>query len=114
MNIQTDKEKLVFRYETTDGKVLYSLGLTRKNKEGNYEHGYISARFPKEADIPNKSKIKIYEAWLDFYLKDKTTNPYIFINKYELIENESKVVEEKEEKIEESKEVQLDDNDLPF
>lgn len=35
-------------------------------------------------DEKDKTKIKIKEAWLDFYKADKKTVPYIFINKFEM------------------------------
>ena len=85
MNIECDKEKMIFRNEK-DGKVFYSIGLSKKNQDGKYTSGYITCRFPKDTNIENKTKIKILNAWLDFWVDDKKiTHPYIFINKYEMI-----------------------------
>ena len=117
MNIETNNPKMIFRKEKDD-KVYYSIGLSRKDKDGNYIHGYMMCRFPKDASIPDKTKIFIKEAWIDFYLKDKITNPYIFINKYETIEDGKVVYEElpqnsKSEYAEDS-DVQIKDEDLPF
>ena len=85
MNIECEKEKMIFRNEK-DGKVFYSIGLSKKNQDGKYTSGYIACRFPKNANIENKTKIKILNAWLDFWVDDKKiTHPYIFINKYEMI-----------------------------
>ena len=88
MNIECEKEKMIFRNEK-DGKVFYSIGLSKKNQDGKYTSGYISCRFPKDANIPNKTKIKILNAWLDFWVDDKKiTHPYIFINKYEILSDD--------------------------
>ena len=88
MNIECEKEKMIFRNEK-DGKIYYSIGLSKKNQDGKYTSGYITCRFPKEANIPNKTKIKILNAWLDFWVDDKKiTHPYIFINKYEILSDD--------------------------
>lgn len=88
MNIECEKEKMIFRNEK-DGKAYYSIGLSKKNQDGTYTSGYITCRFPKEANIPNKTKIKILNAWLDFWVDDKKiTHPYIFINKYEILSDD--------------------------
>ena len=88
MNIECEKEKMIFRNEK-DGKTYYSIGLSKKNQDGKYTSGYMPCRFPKEANIPNKTKIKILNAWLDFWVDDKKiTHPYIFINKYEILSDD--------------------------
>lgn len=88
MNIECEKEKMIFRNEK-DGKVFYSIGLSKKNQDGTYTSGYMPCRFPKEANIPNKTKIKILNAWLDFWVDDKKiTHPYIFISKYEILSDD--------------------------
>ena len=88
MNIDCEKEKMIFRNEK-DGKVYYSIGLSKKNQDGTYTSGYITCRFPKNANIENKTKIKILNAWLDFWVDDKKiTHPYIFISKYEILSDD--------------------------
>ena len=88
MNIECEKEKMIFRNEK-DGKAYYSIGLSKKNQDGTYTSGYITCRFPKNANIENKTKIKILNAWLDFWVDDKKiTHPYIFINKYEILSDD--------------------------
>lgn len=72
------------KYQDT---TLYSLGLNKKDKDGKYINGYISCRFKKGVSIDDKKKIYIKDAWLDFYVKDKVTNPYIFINEFEYVED---------------------------
>ena len=115
MNIDTDKEKMIFRTDK-DGKTFYQIGLSRKNQDGTYTNGYIGCKFPKTTTLENKTKIKIHEAWLDFYLKEKITVPYIFISKYEIVQDN------KQETIQDIPNVKTDyqdtiviqDEDLPF
>lgn len=85
MNIEDSRAKMIFRKEY-EGKIFYTMGISHKKQDGSYENGYINVRFPKEANIPDKTRIMIVSGWLDFYLKDKVTVPYIFINKYEIVE----------------------------
>ena len=114
MNIECEREKTIYRHGNND-KVSYSIGLSRKDKDGNYINGYMGARFPKDANIPNKSRIKIHSAWLDFYLKDKETKPYIFINKYEIVEQvKQEEIDVPGVKTEYEDTVVLSDADLPF
>lgn len=117
MNLDVSNSKKIFRKEKDD-KVYYSIGLSKKDKDGNYIYGYMMCRFPKDASIPDKAKILIKEAWIDFYLKDKITNPYIFINKYEIVEDGKTITEElpkaSSEYDTENSDVQIKDEDLPF
>lgn len=111
MNIETDKIKSIFRYDK-DGKAYYSIGLSKKDKDGNYINGYMNCKFPKDTDIATKTKIKIHEAWIDFYTKDKVTYPYIFINKYEIVED---IKEELPQNTKTDYEgIVIEDKDLPF
>lgn len=88
MNIECEKEKMIFRNEK-DGKTYYSIGLSKENQDGTYTSGYMPCRFPKNANIKNKTKIKILNAWLDFWLDEKKiTHPYIFISKYEILSDD--------------------------
>ena len=110
MNIQADKPKNIFRFDK-DGKIYYSIGLSKKDKDGNYINGYMNCKFPKDTELPGRTKIMIKDAWIDFYTKEKVTYPYVFINKFE-------IVEEKEpsttpEKVED-KDIEIPDEFLPF
>lgn len=89
MQIVEDKEVMIFRQDK-DGKRFYSIGLSRKDQNGNYINGYMTVVFKKNVDLENKTKIKIKEAWLGFNLKDKKTYPHIFINDFEVVEQEEK------------------------
>ena len=122
MNIESEKPKTIFKYKTKDGKEFYSLGLSKKKQDGSFENGFISCRFKKDVQLENKTKIQIKSAWLDFYVKERITNPYIFINEFEIVEQEEKA-EPKEEvnefstlhaTTENQDTIQLDDSDLPF
>ena len=84
MEIISNKEEMIFRKDY-NGKASYSLGLSKKKQDGSYEKGYISANFKKGIELQNQTKIKIKSAWLDFYKKDKSTIPTIFINEFEVV-----------------------------
>lgn len=113
MNIESEKEKIIFRHEI-NGKVLYSIGLSHKKQDGTWENGYMPCRFHKDTDIKDKTKIKILNAWLDFYIKDKVTTTYIFINKYELVEDVEKAIAPniKSEYDDIKSDIQLTDEDI--
>ena len=120
MNIETEKEYRIFRNEN-NGKVYYRIGLSHKKQDNTWEHGTMDCRFPKDADIPHKAKIKIHSAWLDFWLKDKVSHPYVFINKYEILDEKEEPKNEANEFSAMSiktnyqeNEIKINDNDLPF
>jgi hypothetical protein len=81
MNITNDKEVMIFRSEY-EGKVFYTIGLSKKNQDGSYTNGYMPCQFKNGVDLANQTKIKIGKAWLSFYLKDKRTVPYVFISEF--------------------------------
>jgi hypothetical protein len=121
MNIEDNRPKMVFKYITKDGKEFYSIGLSKKKQDGSYENGFINCRFKKDVKLENKTKILIKGGWLDFYLKDKITNPFIFINDFEIIQenkpvevNEFSVMNTKTEYQNEDSDIKLDDKDLPW
>lgn len=113
MELVSNKEEMIFRNEY-NGKVGYTLGLSKKDKEGNYVKGYISASFKKGVDLQNQTKIKIKQAWLDFYKKDKITIPTIFINDFEVVEEipADKLTTKTESDF--GGQIRLTDEDLPF
>lgn len=120
MTIEDSKPKTIYRNEV-NGKVLYSIGLSHKKQDGTWENGYMSCRFPKDANIENKTKILLHNAWLDFYVQDKKTHTYIFINKYEVVEKslDEELLNEvpqntKSEYDSEQSDITLTDEDLPF
>ena len=85
-------------------RTFYSMGLSKKKQDGTYENGYINVKFKKDVVVPNKAKITIQKAWLDFYIKDKITVPQIFVSEFEM-----------EEQIPEGfAAMDEDDSDIPF
>lgn len=114
MNIEDSRAKTIYRKDVNEN-ALYTIGLSHKKQDGSWEYGYMNCRFPKAADIPNKTKIMIVSAWLDFYVKDKVTHPYIFINKYEIIEDKQEIPQNiKTDYDNLGSDIQLSDQDLPF
>lgn len=118
MNIENKFPVMVFKREY-EGKTFYSLGLSRKDRDGNYINGYMACRFKNGVEVPDKTKIYLKNAWLDFYLKDKETKPYIFINEFETVEevidNTKKEAEEQNDPFKEFGEsVSIELDDLPF
>lgn len=82
----------VFKNVNND-RTYYRIGLSKKNMEGNYINGYMTAVFNKDVELDNKTKIILKNAILDFYIKDKQTIPYIRVFDYELYgDNEGEFV----------------------
>ena len=98
-------EVMVFSREH-NGRTFYTIGLSKKKQDGEYLNGYLPASFKKGVELPNKTKIEIKKAWLDFYVnKENHTIPGIFIAEFE--------TEHKEPEVPEGF-AQLDDEDIPF
>lgn len=112
MHIDEDRTRMIFKSQKDD-KVFYSIGLSRKDKDGNYINGYMNCSFPKDTEIENKTKIKIVDGWIDFYIKDKITYPYLFINKYEIINDENDIPQNVKSDYEDNG-IEIKDSDLPF
>ena len=86
MNINHEYAVMVFRRDNEFG-TFYKIGLTKKNKDGKYINGYKDIRFKKGVNIPDRTKIYIKKAWLDFYVKDNRTYDYIFCSEFETLDN---------------------------
>lgn len=86
MEVIDSREQMIFRKER-DGKISYAAGLSKKKDDGTYEKGFVAVRFRKDIELKDRTKIKIKEAWLDFYKIDKRTIPYIFINKFDMADD---------------------------
>lgn len=72
MNIIEDKEKVIYRNEI-NGKISYSIGISKKKEDGTCENAYLPCRFRKDVSLENKTKIKIKQAWVDFFKIEKKT-----------------------------------------
>ena len=124
MNIENKYPVMIFKKEY-QGNIFYNVGLSRKDRDGNYINGYMPCRFKNNVSVEDKTKMYIKNAWLDFYLKDKETKPYIFINEFELVGETIKKskVQEQQEVLNEvvndpftefANEVEINPDDLPF
>lgn len=111
MEIISNREEMVFKNEN-DGKISYSIGLSRKKEDGTYEKGYIPVRFKKDVELDNQTKIKIKNAWLDFFKIEKRTLLYIFINDFEKVNKEEIKKEKSVDNWGSAKEIEPDE--LPF
>lgn len=116
MNI-TNNNTMIFAREI-DGKIHYRAGLSKKNKNGEYENGYIDVRLPKDDKLENQTRINIKKAFLTFYkTKKDDTIFYIVIQEYEKVAEEK--IAEKDPYEEFGKRVELEQQqelpmDLPF
>lgn len=116
MQIVENKDVMIFKQEK-DGKRFYSIGLSRKDVNGNYINGYMPVVFKKDVELENKTKIKIKEAWLGFNVKDKKTYTHIFINNFDIVEQpkKSNPFEEFGQQFEIGQQVFVEDSEgLPF
>lgn len=107
---------MIFKKESGD-KVFYSIGVSKKNKDGSYINGYMPVNFKKGVDVPNKTKIKIKSAWLDFYKKEDITIPFIFINEFEEVKEKDAFEEFGESfttKFDTGHQIEISQDDLPF
>lgn len=85
MNITSDRPIMVFKREYS-GRVFYSLGLSKKDRNNNYINGYMACEFRKGVHLDDKTKIYLKNAFITFYLKDKATVPYIKVLNFETVE----------------------------
>lgn len=117
MEVVSNKNEMIFKSEH-DGRVFYSVGVSKKNQDGKYENGYVPVRFKKDVELENKTKIRINTAWIDFYVKDKKTYPYIFICDFDIADEKKDPFEEygqsitTKSRIEEQ--LQISESDFPF
>lgn len=114
----------VFRKDY-EGRAYYKVGISKKDQNGNYVNGYLDVRFKKDVELEDRTNIYIKKAWIDFYLKDKKTIPYVFINEFETV---NEAVEKAKEEVKENKtdpyaemgkqvsidQFEITDEDLPF
>lgn len=77
-------ECMIFAKDYND-RTFYSVGLSKKKQDGEYENGYMDVVFKKGVSLANKTKIDVKKAWLTFYVKEKRTVPQIFISEFEVV-----------------------------
>lgn len=100
----------VFRKDY-EGRTYYKVGISKKDQNGNYINGYLDVRFKKDVELEDRANIYIKKAWIDFYLKDKKTIPYIFISEFEAVEETIDRIH-KENKTTNPKEMTFTDEEL--
>lgn len=107
MNINSERPLMVFKREY-NGRVYYSLGISKKEMNGTYTNGYMPCEFKKGVSVNDKTRIYLKNAFLTFYLKDKQTVPYIKILEYETVEE---TIQNSKDPFEEfGEQVDIDDN----
>lgn len=116
MEVVSNREETIYRNEF-NGETRYTIGLSKKKEDGQYENGYMKVMFRKGVSIPNKAKIMIKDAWLSFNQFENKTYPYIFINNFELVDKpDTAPFENMKTKIESNigEQIKITDDDLPF
>lgn len=123
MDVISDKRHTIYRKDFNERKS-YSIGMAKKKQDGTFENGYMNVVFNKDVELENKTQIMIKKAWLDFYVKDKVTHPFIRISDFEIvgyIKEQPKEEQPKEEvtpqnieKWESAKNIELSPDELPF
>lgn len=116
MNIQTDKMQMIFRKDNEYG-TNYTMGMSKKKKDGTYDNTYIPVQFKKEITLDNQTNIYIKKAWLSFY-KTKEGKPvfYIFISEFNTVSEEAnqyKSIKTETEGLN-SLGIEIEPDDLPF
>ena len=75
MHIRDGEEVIIFKND----KGYYSIGLSRKDRNNQVFYGYFPCQFKKDVNVENKTRIKLKNAFISFYLKDNETKSYVMI-----------------------------------
>ena len=103
MHIKENEEVMIFKND----KDFYTIGLSRKDRNGQYFNGYFPCQFKKGVSLESKTKIKLKNAFISFYLKDNETKTYIMILDFEIVEKHENYAKLKGD-------VEVDEENLPF
>ena len=98
MHIAKDEELIVFKNDSG----YYSIGLSRKDRNNQVFYGYFPCQFKKDVSVENKTRIKIKNAFISFYLKDEKTMPYLMIIDFEIAPKRENYAKLKGEEVNES------------
>lgn len=113
MTITNDRPVMVFERE---GK--YTIGISRKKKDGSYENAYIKIEFNKGVELQNKTLIKINNAWLDFYNWEyqdrKGTTWVIRCNDFEIVNNNLYTELKTKTESDWGENISISESELPF
>ena len=121
MKVEINFPVMVYRNEGQYG-TSYSLGLSNKRLDGGFDVGYMQVQFRKGVEVPNRTKIKVKNAFLTFYLGKNTKKAtfYIMITDFEIVENaqNNQNIVQNEVKTDPyaqfGEEIEITDADLPF
>lgn len=88
-------ETMIFAKEFTTStgdykRMRYRASIGKKDKEGEWDNGFIDVQFKKGVKIPDRSKIDIRNGWLTFW-KNSQGFPvwYIFVNEFDFVDGEN-------------------------
>ena len=109
MNISFENKK-VYRKDFDNG-TRYSMQVSKKDMQGNYQNAFIELKFKKDVILENETFID-GKGWLSFYF-DKNNKPvfYIFVNEYKILNNQNNYQVKTNDIPDEMK---ITDADLPF
>lgn len=82
MHIRDGEEVIIFKND----KGYYSIGLSRKDRNNQVFYGYFPCQFKKDVNVENKTRIKLKNAFISFYLKDNETKAYVMILDFQEVE----------------------------
>ena len=103
MHIRDNEEVIIFKND----KDFYSIGMSRKDRNNEVYYGYFPCQFKKGINVANKTRIKLKNAFISFYLKDNETKAYIMICDYEEAQSKQDYAKLKGD-------VEIDERELPF
>jgi len=101
MHIKENEEVMIFKSD----KGYYSIGLSRKDRNGNYFNGYFPCQFKNGISVDNMTKVKLKNAFMSFYLKEKQTMAYIMITDFEVVKDTRNCLELKGD---------MEEEEMPF
>ena len=110
MKISNEYPTMVFKKEY-NGKVYYSLGMSRKKQDGTYENAYIDCRFKQGVELDNQTNIYVNDGFMSFYLKDGKPIYYLVITDFKKVAD---VIQETSVESLKQDEISIDLDDLPF
>ena len=86
MNLEKNQEIKVY-----SGEHGYFTRLAKRDvSTDDWKNAFFYLQFKKGVEIPNKTKIRLLDSWLSFYInKDNKQVFYVFVNDYEVIEDDS-------------------------
>ena len=108
LKVTTDEKGVTVFANEKDGAngkyTLYSVGISSKNQNNEWVNGYINVRFKKGVSVPNKTKIKINNAFYTVTKSGDKAYTSLMITDFENLD-------EKEEWVNVDS---IPDNELPF